>query len=79
MIAREGLFRLGTGRRRVVGRDIDETESVALDLLSASHADGGGEHRARITERVELAFLAAGVDLRGKVGEKVGVELAAHE
>jgi hypothetical protein len=62
-----------------LGEEIGIDEIVALHGLAGNDGDGTREHGAGEGEGVELAALAAGVDLGGQVGEEGGVEGAAGE
>ena len=59
--------------------NVGEDESVALDDLSAFDGYGVAEHGAVVDAGVELAILAAGVDVGWEFAEEIIVEVAACE
>ena len=64
---------------RWLGKEIGIDEIVALHSLAGNDGDGTREHGAGEGEGMELAELAAGIDLDGQVGEQAGIEDAAGE
>src|SRR6185436_4861399 len=63
-------------RPRICEREVREHEAVALDDLTGLDRERRAEHRAGVRERVKLAALAAGIDVRR---QQRGIEVAAGE
>lgn len=59
--------------------NVGEDESVALDDFAAFDGDRVTEHGAVVDAGVELAVLAAGVDVGREVAEEVFVEVSSGE
>ena len=53
---------------------IREGEAVTIDDFTEAHGDRVIEHRARMRKRVELAILAARIDICGQVVEQRLIE-----
>ena len=62
-----------------VQANVGKDESVALDDLAAFDGYGVAEHGAVVDAGVELAVLAAGVDVGREVAEEIFVEVSSGE
>jgi hypothetical protein len=60
-------------------QEIGESKSVPLDDLTDCDRQPGTEHRPRICESMELAVLAAGIDIARKIRQQFLVKAAPGE
>src|SRR5713226_8911406 len=64
---------------RVLRQEVCEDKALPLNDLPKLHRDRIAEHRPVVSEGVELAPFAAGVDIRRQIGKELSIELPADE